>query len=449
MILCNLGFTLDGSPHGGSDFVRQCTKDGTFSVVPDKPCKPIFGGKAPSLANAGIIEYAGRPANEFNGDLYYPNAIEYRCDPGFTETGSLSGATKIVSRVSTTGALAPPLPNGCLPITFTVHGRVQNSLNGQSLQGVTVSVSGTGIKEQTSGGIFELKGVRPGTITLVYERDGYIKATKELQVTSDVRLGGIADIAMSPKMTNDQWRAVVKWDREPTDLDTYAKWGWSKVCWYGTFAQSAGLTGILEHDDVNSWGPETLFLRGVGSCNWGPAYCDIKYIINDYTESGRMKDISKATVTLYTGERVAGSWKIEDCQGSVSQDGNWWHVFTLDGKDNKLKWSCSQSETVNFNLLNPSQAQNQTLDAGNYVGTGPFPGRFFRHSQTPKSWDLRHPKGVSLPPKSWKLQKPAADLLSSNSTSHESQSSEAKRLSPAVVTHPLLSSRRLLESHLS
>jgi len=39
-----------------------------------------------------------------------------------------------------------------------------------------------------------------------------------------------------------------------------------------------------------------------------------------------------------------GGWKIKDCLQSVSS-GNWWHVFTLDGTTNKLKWSCDQGPT--------------------------------------------------------------------------------------------------------
>ena len=46
----------------------------------------------------------------------------------------------------------------------------------------------------------------------------------------------------------------------------------------------------------------------------------------------------EAEVTLYTGTSVAGNFKITDCSRSVTSDGNWWHVFTIDGKTNKVKW---------------------------------------------------------------------------------------------------------------
>jgi hypothetical protein len=47
-------------------------------------------------------------------------------------------------------------------------------------------------------------------------------------------------------------------------------------------------------------------------------------------------------VTLYNGDRIAGSWKIADCQSTVDADQFWWDVFTIDGMTNQLKWNCNQ-----------------------------------------------------------------------------------------------------------
>lgn len=318
-----------------------------------QPCKPLFGGAAPVLQNADMTEYAGKnaqqPGKPFPPDVYYPNGVEYRCKAGHSENGSPGGKTKITARVNTLGTFSPALPSGCLPITFTIRGKVKDAAKGRSLNGAQVTVSGNGHSKtvQTSNGIFVISGVKPGSVTLTYKKGGtpgYIDNSKTIDVSGDISTGGVADVSMSPKMASDQWRAVVKWNKKPSDLDTYAKWGWTKVCWYGRNKHLLGIRGKLEVDDTNGYGPETLYLTGVGTCPGilPSHYCDIKYIINDYTRSGRMKSISGAQVTLYTGSRVAGTWKIEGCQNSVSRDGNWWHVFTLDGATNKLKWSCNQ-----------------------------------------------------------------------------------------------------------
>merc|ERR1719162_590774 len=118
-------------------------------------------------------------------------------------------------------------------------------------------------------------------------------------------MGGVMDVSMSPVLRNDQWRGVVKWANSPSDLDTYAKWGWSKACWYRRNARGSRMAAKLEKDDTNGYGPETMFFWDVGKCRGSSAACDIKYLINDYTRSGNMPS-KGATVTLYTGDRVAG-----------------------------------------------------------------------------------------------------------------------------------------------
>jgi len=253
----------------------------------------------------------------------------------------LGGSTRVTSRVNTMGQLDPPLPTGCSLITFNVRGQVKNARNGQSLNGVHVHIEHTSLSEDAQRGFFGLNGVPAGEATIVYEKDGYIKATKTISMHDDITAGGQADVSMSPKMSSDQWRAVLKWDERPYDLDTYAKWGNKKVCWYGTRKESHGIRGTLEHDDTRSYGPETLHLTGVGHCRGSEDQCDVNYEINDYGRTGDMKN-TNVEVTLYTGESVAGTWKIKDCLGSVSPDGNWWHVFTVDGKNNRLKWNCKQ-----------------------------------------------------------------------------------------------------------
>jgi hypothetical protein len=348
---CDAGYTLDSTPGGGTQFQRHCLKSGAFSELSlPQPCQPISAGQAPIIEGAHMTEYAGNPVGPEDSlpTVHYPHGLEYRCNPGFSENGSPSGPVKISTRVNTLGKLSPSLPTACLPITFGVRGEVKDSRNGRSLDGVTVQIMGpvAGSPEQTRNGMFSLAGVRSGNVTLEYKKDDFITATKTFNVDGDVVVGGIADVSMSPKMQSDQWRAVLKWGSEPSDLDTYAQWARTKVFYQATRRQANGLDVTLEHDEMSGYGPETLYMTGVGHCTASAEFCDIKYSINDYTKSGRMKDISKAEVILYTGDGVAGSWTIEACKDTVSTDGNWWHVFTLDAKQNKLKWTCNTGSEV-------------------------------------------------------------------------------------------------------
>jgi hypothetical protein len=189
---------------------------------------------------------------------------------------------------------------------------------------------------------------------------------RQLEVSGNVYAGGVADISMSPAMDPDQWRAVVKWGEDPSDLDTYARWGSRKVCYYGMTKEGYGVTGKLEVDQTSGYGPETLYLSGMGSCDGDTDLCDVKYEINDYTRSGRMLERGDALVTLYNGDNVAGEFKIADCPHTVTDQNNWWHVFTLDAKTNRLKWRCTddaggQSQNNTELQLLRSHTSNQTV----------------------------------------------------------------------------------------
>jgi len=339
---CDLGYTSDGSLQGSTEFGRQCKVDGQFTdLVAAIPCRPIAAGRSPTIGNADLKEYGGSRASG-TVSAFYPNSIEYRCRTGHSTNGAPSGPTKISARVNSIGQFSPALPTECKLITYTIRGRVKNARNGWMLSGMRVSVEGTNIATNSAYGAFTLRGVPAGSARLVYSKSGFITNRKTLTVTADINSGGVADVSTSPAMQNDQYRAVVKWGRSPSDLDSYAQWGWSKVCWYGSRRYASGITGVLEQDKTAGYGPETVYLSGVGRCRGNSYMCDIKYMVNDYTRSGSMLRRGQTEVTLYTGSRVAGVWKIQDCPRSVIGGGNWWHVFTIDGRTNRLKWSCNQ-----------------------------------------------------------------------------------------------------------
>jgi hypothetical protein len=286
----------------------------------------------------------------------YGQTVEFHCAAGYSLTGGQNGAVKFTSRVNRFGDWDPPLADACLEIGFRVAGVTKDARDGSALDGVTVTI---GDKSASSvGGIFAIDAVAPGTYDVKYVLDGFISVTRGVQVTTDIAQGGEMDLSMSPVLAGDQWRAVVKWGADPTDLDSYASWSSHKVCWYGKDAEGQGITSKLEHDDTTGYGPETVYISGVGSCTGSAEHCDIKYQINDYRATGTMRE-KGAHVTLYHGDGVAGEWEIgagdHKCNEVVEEEGNWWHVFTISGKDNALVWNCDMPpEPANKNGLTES-----------------------------------------------------------------------------------------------
>jgi hypothetical protein len=211
------------------------------------------------------------------------------------------------------------------------------------LSGAKVEIDGTDISAKSEEGFFTLSGVKPGNISVVYTDDDFETIKKTIKVTGDVNSGGEADVALSPKLKEKQFRAILKWGAKPLDLDAYAKWSTQKVFSGNTYARGANMQARLVTDATNGYGPEVLFMKNVGNCKADKQnQCDIRYEIND-PKGAALLD-SKAEVSLYSKKGLEGTYKISDCKDSVTEDGKWWHVFTINGKNDKVKWECTSGE---------------------------------------------------------------------------------------------------------
>jgi hypothetical protein len=339
---CNVGYTLDGSSDGLNEFTVPCLEDGSFQL-PDSTCSPV-AVTIPEVSNAELFKYAGSLVSEMDTAptaATYPDTFTYKCKSGYTLNGKASGATKFSTAVNSEAVLTPLLPSGCLAITYSIRAITRNAPDASYLDGVTVKIKNTDFTATSSNGHFSFPGVAAGSYTFTYHVNGFIDGEKVINITKDIATGGAADISMSPVLAANAWRAVLKWGVAPRDLDTYGTWGSYKSCWYQKTQQGNGMSMRLEHDDTNSYGPETLHIEDVGSCTGGATFCDIKYAVNDYTETGIMGQ-TDVEITLYNADRIAGTWKIADCQSTVSSNEFWWDVFILDGMTNELKWNCNQ-----------------------------------------------------------------------------------------------------------
>jgi len=307
-------------------------------------CRPISAGQAPEIKNAYLVEVDGEYVEmEIMPKLVYPQGVEYECMPEFTENGAPDGPYVISARVNSQGQLEPPLPSECKHIVYTVRGQVSNARSGKALSGVRVSVEGSDISATSEEGFFTLSGVTPGNITVAYKMSQFENIKKTFMVTGDVNTGGVADVALSPKLKENQYRAILKWGAKPLDLDAYAKWSSQKVFSGNTYARGANMKARLVTDATNGYGPEVLFMKDVGTCKKEARnQCDMRYEVNDPKGKGLLD--SGAEVMLYSKNGLEGTFKISDCKDTVSKDAKWWHVFTLNGKNGKVKWSCTSGQ---------------------------------------------------------------------------------------------------------
>merc|ERR1719161_593978 len=276
---------------------------------------------------------------------HFGDAEEYKCKDGFSVDGSVQGQTSWSLTCQANGQFSESFE--CVPIVFTVLGQMKNAVNNRPVPGGKAVLTYKGHDEgagpiESAGnrvGQFMLNAVRQGNAEIKYTAPGYIGAEIKLDVRSNIQAGTVADIAMSPVLSEDAWRAVLAWGKNPRDLDTHLYWKNRRSChvYYARRRVDCPdqVKGILDVDDTRSFGPETLTFKNVGKDYnakvkaAGPDRAPIlQYKIKNYSRRPLLESLSDATVKLYNGEKLVKEFKIGR-EGKIV--GKYWWVFELNG----------------------------------------------------------------------------------------------------------------------
>jgi len=372
---CDAGHTLTGKVGEAipapNTFRLECLKDGVFSELKDS-CKPVSGGDAPSIKNADMTEYDGKPVKSFPPEVFYPNGLEYKCREGFTDDGSENGKKKITARVNSQGQIVG-LPTECKALEYSFYVEVSNAASGAKLEKAKVEIESSDLKYKADllqvvqpdnyGAVNGLKtpcltnefgqctfrNIPAGKFTLAYTADGFESA----KVTVDVSAGTLAlePVALFPKPKEGEWRATVTWGGgQKYDLDSGAFWGPTNVFAWGLGGGYAHKDNIeCQHSgDVVEAGSETVSFKGLGTCTKGTR-CDVRYVVTSARENPKALMESDATIKLYHPGGVE-EFKFSDCaKMHGKKDRIFWHAFTLDGETSKIKWGCNDKENAPAN----------------------------------------------------------------------------------------------------
>jgi hypothetical protein len=348
------------------------------------------GADSQAHGSLKMIKYGKLSAKKREeSELLVGDTISFSCPAGHTITGDPNGARGAVLLVTENGIVdlntggAPPTE--CEPVTFTIIGKVTNSRNDMPVAGVEVSVGD--LKSTTSeAGIYDIEGVMEGAQQLSFDKEGFYTDSLDINVVGNTEIGGVADKTIMPKLSDDEWAFELKWDTDD-DLDLEATWADKRVYFGETTATGAGMT-VKFLKDAPKKGPETLLMSNVGTCTFDPTsyYCHLEMKVrSDKTMKG-----SGATASLWKGQTEVGQFKISDCLPDVTEEGKYWHVFTLNSKTNALIWTCNNVAGAASLLQEAAMSipgkhsafdlrpRKKEIDYTSYVG--PFPGRFFRHS---------------------------------------------------------------------
>ena len=197
-------------------------------------------------------------------------------------------------------------------------GFVYDATTGIGLAGASVTAIGPESRQALTDetGLFLFEDLQYGTYEVSATLSGYISlsrtVTHNLQVTSSV-------FALSQQLAAGQFRIVLSWQATPEDLDAHL---WTTVgdimyeVYYGDQG-SASLAPfvLLDNDDVDGYGPETITIYQMSS----PGIFAVKNYSGDpaITTSG-------AQVEIYSGNQKIGNYSVP-----TTGTGIWWYVFDL------------------------------------------------------------------------------------------------------------------------
>ncbi|MDP8208514.1 MAG: carboxypeptidase regulatory-like domain-containing protein [Candidatus Electryonea clarkiae] len=216
--------------------------------------------------------------------------------------------------------------------TGTIEGYVTNSQNGEPLEGVSI-LSDDGESTTTSEDGSYLIAVDAGIRTITAILDGYYSNARTLSVADDDEVENFNFTLVASGDASGEMRFVLQWGETPRDLDSHILTpeieDTEYHIYYGSRGDSADVPyAKLDHDDVSSFGPETITIYRFFTDENDTQY---RYYIHNYSGSPDFTN-SGAYVEIWTGEGRISTISVPT-QGS----GTYWYICDIDGSDGSIE----------------------------------------------------------------------------------------------------------------
>ena len=172
----------------------------------------------------------------------------------------------------------------------------------------------------TNNGDYTINNLRPGYYTLEIKGNNYIPLYYTFYFDGNY-MEGNSNFSVSKTLGDNEVRIVLTWGEHPRDLDSHLVGPNNAYHIYYANKSYDGRSVFLDIDDTSSYGPETITIRNLNSGNY-------KYFVHDYTNAhsntSNWLSNSGATVTVYKGNRILGSYTIDKGIPSTI-----WEVFEI------------------------------------------------------------------------------------------------------------------------
>ncbi|HET7024539.1 MAG TPA: carboxypeptidase regulatory-like domain-containing protein [Gemmatimonadales bacterium] len=245
--------------------------------------------------------------------------------------------TKFLNAVMPGGAnviiVLPPVPLApTSPNLGTLNGTITDAQTDTVLTGASVSLfsyangqGATPVATTTidSTGTYTFSNLAAGTYTLEASAAGFVPGDRSTVVLGDVT-NFSQDVVLS--MGGPQFRAVLTWSANPSDLDLHAvvknSLGVYDSVYYSQQGDTDSVGTALDHDETSGYGPETITIYHAH-----PGV-DTFFVVN-YTDQGIDPDTnlarSGATVRVYNNNALLTTLYVPN------QPGTLWNLFTWNG----------------------------------------------------------------------------------------------------------------------
>ena len=205
--------------------------------------------------------------------------------------------------------------------------RFVNAMNDEPVESAYVKIEGMGEFETDMQGrvIFD-DPEEDGVYPIHFKKEGYIPLKTEFEIAAGTIFYN--RFAISPLIARENMRIVLEWGRRPDDLDAHLEKTGEYHISYRKMRVSDDGQAKLDHDDRESYGPETITIKKVdGQSHY-------RYYVKDYSnrDRHRSKQLSKsnALVRLYDHNGLLREWRLQD-----KERGNIWEVFEI--RNGKVK----------------------------------------------------------------------------------------------------------------
>ena len=226
-----------------------------------------------------------------------------------------------------------------------VSGGVKNALTGENISDVEVRYR-TGWNNQTGNYVHSFLGITVkektdyrgeftselpvGIYTAELIKEGFVTGYFNV-VSTTGDSGTIQSMVITPILSSDEYRIVLTWGAEPSDLDAHLVYKKQNNTMFHVYylEEKYTLSGddiiALDLDDTTSYGPETITIKKSSELLSGGKFT---YIVHDFSNrfssSSNKLSLSNAYVRVYQGNTLIESFSVPQ-----NVTGNTWRVFEL------------------------------------------------------------------------------------------------------------------------